>query len=167
MAKKRRKDKHKGIPSSYLPSSKSKVPTSGTPSIKKKCFPIEFHNDDSINDAKVAWCFDHFDDHVWYCDQYRYKPFVDIAAKLKGAGNRTWREIVANYRRDHFSDVQDLSPGARDRLKALNYDDQDRLFRIRLSGTERVWGMRGENGKFYVLWWDPQHKVYETKPKKT
>jgi len=45
-------------------------------------------------------------------------------------------------------------------------DDAEELFEIRLSGKERVWGtMTG--AVFNLLWWDPNHEVYEVKKKHT
>jgi len=62
--------------------------------------------------------------------------------------------------------VDRLSKKARDRIEELNLDDAEELFEIRLSGKERVWGtMTG--AVFNLLWWDPNHEVYEVKKKHT
>jgi hypothetical protein len=43
-------------------------------------------------------------------------------------------------------------------LTEIDRDDLDHLWGIRLTGTERVWGML-DGAVFSLLWWDPDHLV--------
>jgi hypothetical protein len=55
---------------------------------------------------------------------------------------------------------------ATERLIELGYDDQDRISRLRVSGTGRLYGFRrGE--RFYALWWDPDHLIWPSQKKHT
>ncbi len=55
---------------------------------------------------------------------------------------------------------------ARDRLVELEYDDEDQISRLRVTGRGRLYGFRrGE--RFYALWWDPEHVIWRSKKKHT
>jgi len=79
-------------------------------------------------------------------------------------GFKTWQtlcsETVKGLAKHHAQSIGTLEKEAQDRLKALKLDDLDELFRFRLTGTRRLWGFRGDGDEFFVLWWDPNHKVY-------
>lgn len=47
---------------------------------------------------------------------------------------------------------------AQQRLRDIELDDYDRLWELRLSGKQRIWGFRREH-VFYPVWWDPDHTV--------
>jgi hypothetical protein len=51
-----------------------------------------------------------------------------------------------------------LCADAQRRLREIEKDDQDRLVEFRLSGIERIWGVR-DGHICHVLWWDPDHQV--------
>ena len=56
--------------------------------------------------------------------------------------------------------VESLIPEAQARLRNLQLDDHDELFRFRLGNMERLWGVFvGGHHIFYALWWDPDHKI--------
>lgn len=79
-----------------------------------------------------------------------------------------WSEIVAakasGRRRHHSQPITSLPSACRRRLRELELEDLDEeIFRFRLGGTERLWGFL-QNGVFYALWWDPNHRVYPTDP---
>lgn len=76
----------------------------------------------------------------------------------------TWGEI--EDRRNHAIAVNKLSPEARARLEELKLDDIDEVFSLRLTGRERVIGIRDRN-IFRVLWWDAEHKVCPSHKKHT
>jgi hypothetical protein len=54
--------------------------------------------------------------------------------------------------------VESFSPEAKKRLKEIDLDDYDGLWELRVSGKPRVWGILNHN-IFYLVWWDPDHKV--------
>ena len=66
----------------------------------------------------------------------------------------------------HSMPVPALCKEARERLGELKLDDVDVLYQLRLSGTQRVWGIRDRN-ILKLLWWDPDHDVYPVEKKHT
>jgi len=83
----------------------------------------------------------------------------DIRDKLAAFEGMTWNEIlVKGKKQNHSVPRQDLCKAARDRLTEIKLDDIDELVSLRLSGRERVWGIRSHN-VLTVLWWDPDHAI--------
>jgi hypothetical protein len=82
-----------------------------------------------------------------------------IRKRLVDLESMTWREILVDGRKQHHSvKIGDLCPEAQRRLEAIGLDDVDRLLSLRLSATERIWGLFTQ-GIFNLLWWDPEHKI--------
>jgi hypothetical protein len=77
--------------------------------------------------------------------------------KLKSFESMTWQEIEGPSG-SHFIEVSQCAKDARDRLRALQYDDIDMLFSLRISGRARVFGIR-ERRILRILWWDPEHQI--------
>jgi hypothetical protein len=95
---------------------------------------------------------------------------VKIVAFLTQMERLTWKEIrtqqVRGQRRTlarhHAQAVNTLCSEARNRLEELGLDDWDELFRFRLEGDARLWGILSNESPrvFYPIWWDPLHQVY-------
>ena len=81
-----------------------------------------------------------------------------IFSKLRHYESMSWNEIERNRKRDHSVPVHQMISQAQSRLKHLRLDDEEELFRFRLDGTGRVWGIR-EGRVFKILWWDPEHEI--------
>jgi hypothetical protein len=90
--------------------------------------------------------------------------FKEIVPKLQNFESMTWGEIL--NRQNHEIDISEICPEARKRLSALNLDDYDKLISLRLTGPQRVWGIRNKD-ILKLLWWDPEHKVYPSFKKHT
>lgn len=116
------------------------------------------------NNARPSWrigALEMVDPYGWHrldADGIRY-----IHGKLSNFESMKWSEILEN-RQNHPVSVGIISKEAQERLAALNQDDIDELISLRLSGKERVWGIR-EHSALKVLWWDPEHQVCPS-PKK-
>lgn len=83
----------------------------------------------------------------------------DIRGKLQGFETMTLREIfTVGSKRNHSVEQWKLCDDAKHRLRELGHDDLDELWTLRLSGPERIWGIRNCN-VFTLLWWDPKHQV--------
>jgi hypothetical protein len=83
----------------------------------------------------------------------------EIHQKIGDFERRTWNEIlIVSKKQNHSVAVSALCKSARDRLAELRLDDVETLVSLRLSGTERVWGIRTHN-VLTLLWWDPDHDV--------
>jgi hypothetical protein len=52
------------------------------------------------------------------------------------------------------------------RLRELDLDDADNIYRLRLGGKKRLYGFLFDD-VFHLLWWDPDHGVFPSKLKHT
>ncbi|MFM2198533.1 MAG: hypothetical protein RLZZ505_1965 [Verrucomicrobiota bacterium] len=76
-----------------------------------------------------------------------------------------WVQILSNG--SHVVGTDGIIPEARKRIIALGKAEwQDHLCSLRKTGKQRLWGFL-RAGIFHVLWWDPEHEVYESKKKNT
>lgn len=119
---------------------------------------------------KVKWCFELFDGEIDWRDPNKshlpHVAFCEVSSCLKNYSSMTWAMICSNNKRDHAVECDHLCKRARDRLLDLSLDDVDALFRFRLNGTHRLWGIRDRN-VFRVIWWDPDHVVCPSTLKNT
>lgn len=122
---------------------------------------------EDANQQTPVWSVSIFD-HAgpWGKDTCKHEEhlWAEIFPKLKNYETMTWAEIYRNKKRDHSVPTYGIIKEARDRLVALKLDDNDELFRFRLSGEMRVWGIR-QGRVFKLLWWDPEHKIWPSAPK--
>ena len=90
-----------------------------------------------------------------------------IRDKIRRFEALTWNEIlVRDHDRNHRIETWKLCKDARDRLADLKLEDVEELVSLRLSGTERIWGVL-EHNVLSILWWDPFHDVYPSPKKHT
>lgn len=87
-----------------------------------------------------------------------------IINKMRSVELMTWDQIKKAD--SHNIAITSLIPEARKRLEQLHLLDAGELFSLRLSGIERIWGIRDKT-TFKVLWWDPQHKICPSFKKNT
>lgn len=80
-----------------------------------------------------------------------------IQDRLKCFEGMTWHEIIG--KKNHAIPTAKLCKRARDRLVELGLDDVDRLYSLRITQAERVWGILHQS-TLRILWWDPCHEVY-------
>lgn len=121
-------------------------------------------------DARPAWGFSILDHEFagewsWQISQAQLMEIMKFLAETE---KRAWKEIRRDMtggkrrrgEKHKFIPLSSLCKDARDRLSDLELDDQDQLFRFRLGGTERLWGvLLPDDHMFYLLWWDEHHKV--------
>ena len=117
---------------------------------------------------KPVWKFSIFDDdgpwgrpalsedHAWN----------EILPKLRSFESMTWSQIEQAEKQNHSVPIEGLIRQAQKRLADLRLDDNDELFRFRLSGKQRLWGIR-EHNYFKILWWDADHAICPSTPKNT
>jgi hypothetical protein len=88
----------------------------------------------------------------------------EIYPKLKDIETKKWFELEIEQfgkkgkSKHHWVHIRDIIKPARDRLKELYLDDVEELFSIRLTATQRVWGIRDYN-YFKMLWFDFNHDI--------
>lgn len=106
-------------------------------------------------------------DGTWNWNQVGAIKHLEIQQKLGHWEDKTWGQILAeDPSAQHPVEVSALIKEAQDRLVEKKLDDCDTLFRFRLTGKERLWGVKMEN-IFYLLWWDPEHKICPSNKKHT
>jgi len=117
-------------------------------------------NPSSFLSEHPKWQIGRFDSEgPWGTANLDEQTLLEIVfKKLKSYESMTWGEIDSDRKKNHSVEVGALTKNARDRLIVLKLDDLDELFRFRLGGTERVWGIRTED-VFRILWWDPNHEI--------
>ncbi len=91
------------------------------------------------------------------------KLLKDVLNKLQNFETMSWSEIKGPN--SHYILVEELDSKAKKRLEQLNLDPV-KLFSLRLTGKERVFGLQEAN-KLYILWWDPEHEVCPSEPRYT
>ena len=113
------------------------------------------------NKSNPVWSITIFDvDGPWGRERIEQSETLwsDIFPKLKNYESMTWGDILKDKTRNHSVTVDQLIKAARQRLDELKQNDVDELFRFRLSGQQRVWGIR-DGRVFKILWWDPHHEI--------
>ena len=90
-----------------------------------------------------------------------------IRTTLESMSRLTWAEILAQttggrerHNKHHGQSVDSLCAEAQERWEHLERTEGE-LFRFRVGGKQRIWGVR-HGAKFFVVWWDAEHKVYPT-----
>jgi hypothetical protein len=89
----------------------------------------------------------------------------EVLRRLGSYETMTWREIDGPSG-SHAVDLGSLSTAARDRLVAIQQDDVEQCFSLRINGPARVWGIRNAH-VLRILWWDPRHEVCPSKKRHT
>jgi hypothetical protein len=125
-------------------------------------------NPESTESKTIVWhvkLVDHEGPFGWCGMAGKREMMRYIHDKLGNFETMTWAEIKAN-KQNHQCPVAETSQEAQKRLREINLDQYDELFSLRLSGKERIWGIR-EQRVFRILWWDPKHQVYPSYKKYT
>lgn len=80
----------------------------------------------------------------------------EVLQRMREMESMTWHAIGETG--SHFIDTGALSKPARDRLIAIQQDDVDQVYSLRVTGRRRIIGIR-DGGVLRILWWDPEHQV--------
>ncbi len=121
---------------------------------------------ESLLEKRPSWRFRLMDmNGEWSCQGLTKDCLLDIRDKLCQYEQKRWKDID-NRRSDHPIPVHRIPKEAQDRLLELSLDDYDELYRLRLGGAKRLWGIR-DHECFYILWWDPKHTVCPSVKKHT
>ncbi|MCY3986066.1 MAG: hypothetical protein OXF23_03365 [Candidatus Dadabacteria bacterium] len=120
----------------------------------------------SVNSKNFRWNTENADlegEYGW--SKIELKALLnEVIPRLQKYETMTWGEIEG--KESHFIDVDNCSKEAQKRLKEIKLDDVEQLFSLRIGSRKRIFGWRKE-AIFYVLWWDPDHKIYLSKIKHT
>jgi hypothetical protein len=124
------------------------------------------HKVDQITREQVAW-------HVRIIDRAgpwgwnnanKRETWDNILEKMSIFETMMWAEIERNG--SHDISLSDLCSEARKRLTRIKQDDVDEIFSLRLTGKQRIWGIRDRN-ILKIIWWDPDHSVCPSGKKHT
>lgn len=116
----------------------------------------------------MCWRFGHVDHGgPWGFGGVDPQTFLAILAKLKEFESMTVMELIQSRKAyQEYILPSKLLPEALRRLHDLGFGYMEKIGRFELSGKERLYGFM-EGNIFHVLWWDPEHEVYEYKLKHT
>ena len=123
---------------------------------------------DEVMQRRPVWRFGAADhDGTWAFDCLTGDALIDVLKKLGDFESMTVRELFHRGEEPgkHYK-VSGLPAAARVRLTELERDDETEISRLRLTGTQRLYGFLREH-VFHVLWWDPDHTVYPSNKKHT
>ncbi|MGH3830079.1 MAG: hypothetical protein ACRDRS_06435 [Pseudonocardiaceae bacterium] len=104
----------------------------------------------------------------WCLAKITPEEMLTLLGRIRSIETMTITEAF-NYGDEPGKDysIDDLpSKAARERLVELNYDDEDQISRLRVTGRGRLYGFRRDE-RFYALWWDPEHAIYPSQKKHT
>lgn len=92
----------------------------------------------------------------WCCKPMGQTDLLRVVEKLRSFETMKWSAIMGHN--NHSVPIERLSPEAQDRLMDLKRDEVEEVFSLRITGRERVIGIRQDN-VLHLLWWDPKHEV--------
>lgn len=142
-----------------------KVPNLGSSETKKE---VRHENNmpESYDKCLPSWKFHLIDkEGNWGWDNLSPEEIWDILSnKIKDKEHINWSTLKQSG--SHNVAVGDFIKEARDRLQEIGQADVDELFSLRLTGKQRIWGIR-DRYALKILWWDPEHEVCPSPKKHT
>jgi hypothetical protein len=135
---------------------RGKKPGSGdAPKMLKRPVPGA---DVSSSDATLVWRFSLVDlEGRWGWSDVEVDHAEALVKRCAGWEGMREGELFGKGGNKYIG-LNSLCPEAQKRLQVIELDDHDRLWELRLSGKQRIWGIRREH-VFYPVWWDPEHTV--------
>lgn len=90
----------------------------------------------------------------------------DVLERLVAFERQTWKDITITAKKEnHHINISKFIKEAQNRLEELKIDE-DELFSLRLSGTERLFGILSD-GIFQIIWYDCNHEICPSHKKHT
>jgi len=127
---------------------------------------IPFAKTGSYDGVFPTFVFRKYDTNAPWASSVNGKPIVDdVFNNLRGFEGLTWREIKqasgarSHGTNNHFIEVDKFSKDAKKRIEDLSLNE-DTLFSMHIEVDARLWGIIEPTGHFFVIWFDPEHKVY-------
>jgi hypothetical protein len=112
------------------------------------------------SNERICWRFKYADhDGPWCFHEVGSGELCRVLNQLTSFESMTVAEAFSGRPGKDYN-VEDIpNQLARGRLAALGIADITKISRFRLSGAERLYGVRQQN-VFYVVWWDPHHQIW-------
>lgn len=112
----------------------------------------------SILDKHPIWSFGVVDpDGPWCFGSIDGADLVQALQRLGTFETMTWADIERDGG-SHPVPCTDITSQAQKRLVQIDQDDLSHLYSLRITGRQRVWGIR-DHECLRILWWDPRHEV--------
>ncbi|MDP8223216.1 MAG: hypothetical protein P9L99_07655 [Candidatus Lernaella stagnicola] len=151
-----------------------KKPKQRVKPLEKKT-PQQSHNPDDFREKPFCWRVNK--SYIDLDGPYGWKNvstdalLFEVIKCLQDHEARQWKEVLNDHdskghKKNHDMPVDKLVTLAQKRLQEINKEEEDSLFSLRVSGKQRLWGIR-KSSTLYLLWWDPDHKVYSVKRRHT
>lgn len=147
----------KPVSADVAPTLKAPVTTEGRGNFNKR---INFSSSQEDCEGRWSWGVD----RDWHASAggMRVQTFIASYDNVK-----IWREVLeeksfgkSGVKKKHVSyPVSEIAKEAQDRLKEINMDDYEEIFRFRMTNLERLYGFV-VGATFTTVWFDPTHKVY-------
>lgn len=126
------------------------------------------------DDCFPVWVFSRIDRNGQFAFDIRRKDFdhYEVLDKMISYSSIKWKQLKLQTHDDgrskhHYLELTRLSKEAQIRIKAMHLEEEvDLLFSMSLKNKLRIIGIRDKE-KFYVLWYDPEHKVCPSTKKHT
>jgi hypothetical protein len=88
-----------------------------------------------------------------------------IVPKLHNYESMTWAQVEGPSG-SHSVEFDQLCPEAQARLTEIGRGELENLFSVRITGEQRVWGIK-DVAILRLIWWDPSHSVCPSEKKHT
>ena len=96
----------------------------------------------------------------WSWEHVNGETLVQIIDRLKGHESLAWKQILLEKSNGSIEISHPKIDGdAKQRLVDLGLGNFDAIWKLRVDGPGRVWGVR-KGRTFHIVWWDPEHTVY-------
>lgn len=134
------------------------------PSPKKIPYKGEYKN--FSDNMPLTWRFSHADkEGEWaWTNISTSNLYDDIIRRLTEFEKMPRADIIQTG--SHSIGVGDLCASAQKRLRAIQQDDTDELFSLRINAKQRIFCICDRN-IMKILWWDPEHTVCPAPKKHT
>ena len=106
-----------------------------------------------------SWHFETLDLDGPWCPKNTLPPnvfWLDVLPKLRDFEGMNWAQIESTG--SHEVSIRKIIPDAQRRLRGIGQADTHSIFSLRLTGTQRIWGIRF-GSILKMLWWDPEHQI--------
>ena len=119
------------------------------------------------NPSTIRWSFAWMDKDFDLVQTGRNESILDFLGHLKSLEELGLKDL-RRPGHQHFKsyDVITIHREAQKRLVDTNRDDLDTIERFRLGGAQRLYGSLRDS-TFFVMWWDPAHKVFPSRKRHT
>jgi hypothetical protein len=116
---------------------------------------------------RMCWRFTHADhDGPWCFHEVGSEELCGVLEQLGSFESMTVREAFSGSPGKDYNIEGIPNKDAQKRLDAIGLPDQTQISRLRLGGTQRLYGFRQGN-VFHIVWWDPRHEIWPSRKRNT